>query len=269
MPVAAARHRLRPLPDLLPRPPGKRHAQPPTPRGAGSRAPAEPRFAPRRATRTTARAARCSRARRPCGRLRRASSIPRRARRSATRTPRSSAPSRTSAACASRRQTPPRRSATRSRAAAPQRTRPPRCSPPHPSLLLPLPMSLLYTLSVDNNTVPSPPPPTLPYSCPYPCTVHSLPPSLAGARAAPRVRPRVRRPPPSLPYKVDTSRPSLRTNWTRLVPFPHRWGAARRAFGAVEAYHGSALENFHCILRCGLRSFRSPSAPRAPVAWRV
>ena len=25
------------------------------------------------------------------------------------------------------------------------------------------------------------------------------------------------------PYKVDTSRPSLRTNWTRLVPFPHRW----------------------------------------------
>ena len=25
---------------------------------------------------------------------------------------------------------------------------------------------------------------------------------------------------PSLPYKVDTSRPSLRTNWTRLVPFP-------------------------------------------------
>ena len=25
--------------------------------------------------------------------------------------------------------------------------------------------------------------------------------------------------PPSLPYKVDTSRPSLRTNWTRLVPF--------------------------------------------------
>ena len=29
-------------------------------------------------------------------------------------------------------------------------------------------------------------------------------------------------PPPSpLPYNVDTSRPSLRTNWTRLVPFPH------------------------------------------------
>ena len=27
-------------------------------------------------------------------------------------------------------------------------------------------------------------------------------------------------PPPSLQYKVDTSRPSLRTNWTRLVPLP-------------------------------------------------
>ena len=31
-----------------------------------------------------------------------------------------------------------------------------------------------------------------------------------------------RPPPPSLPYKVDTSRPSLRTNWTRLVPFWRR-----------------------------------------------
>ena len=29
------------------------------------------------------------------------------------------------------------------------------------------------------------------------------------------------RPPPSLPYKVDTSRPSLRTHWTRLVPSGH------------------------------------------------
>jgi ATP-dependent RNA helicase DDX55/SPB4 len=34
-------------------------------------------------------------------------------------------------------------------------------------------------------------------------------------------------PPSSLPYKVDTSRPSLRTDWTRLVPFPHRFVAAR------------------------------------------
>ena len=42
----------------------------------------------------------------------------------------------------------------------------------------------------------------------------------------PRVHPNVTKrnnaehaPPPSLSYKVDTSRPSLRTNWTRLVPF--------------------------------------------------
>ena len=33
--------------------------------------------------------------------------------------------------------------------------------------------------------------------------------------------------PPSLPYKVDTSRPSLHTNWTRLVPL-HRAGEQRR-----------------------------------------
>jgi len=31
-------------------------------------------------------------------------------------------------------------------------------------------------------------------------------------------------PPPSLPYKVDTSRPSLHTNWTRLAG--HQEGAA-------------------------------------------
>ena len=53
---------------------------------------------------------------------------------------------------------------------------------------------------------------------------------LAGARAAegilleyvlPGDRPDAPPPhPPSLPYKVDTSRPSLRTYWTRLVPFP-------------------------------------------------
>ena len=35
-------------------------------------------------------------------------------------------------------------------------------------------------------------------------------------------------PPPSLPYKVDTSRPSLRTNWTRLVPFWRQVEAAAR-----------------------------------------
>ena len=50
-------------------------------------------------------------------------------------------------------------------------------------------------------------------------------------------------PPPSLPYKVDTSRPSLRTNWTRPVPSdvgaaapPGRGGyRARGAPGAAAA----------------------------------
>ena len=42
------------------------------------------------------------------------------------------------------------------------------------------------------------------------------------AGAARGVRPAP--PAPSLPYKVDTSRPSLRTNWTRLVPFPQVYG---------------------------------------------
>jgi hypothetical protein len=37
--------------------------------------------------------------------------------------------------------------------------------------------------------------------------------------------------PPSLPYKVDTPRPSRRTNWTRLVPFPqvHLYAFAKSA----------------------------------------
>ena len=37
--------------------------------------------------------------------------------------------------------------------------------------------------------------------------------------ASPQVSPPPPPPAPSLPYKVDTSRPSLRTDWTRLVPF--------------------------------------------------
>ena len=40
----------------------------------------------------------------------------------------------------------------------------------------------------------------------------------AGRSEALEARP----PPPSLPYKVNTSRPSLRTNWTRLVPLTGR-----------------------------------------------
>mmetsp|Transcript_49046 Transcript_49046/g.153997 ORF Transcript_49046/g.153997 Transcript_49046/m.153997 type:complete len:225 (-) Transcript_49046:1119-1793(-) len=31
--------------------------------------------------------------------------------------------------------------------------------------------------------------------------------------------------------------------------------AAAREYGEVETFHGSSLENFHCILRCGLKSF--------------
>ena len=48
--------------------------------------------------------------------------------------------------------------------------------PPPPSLLLPLPVSLLYTHSPDG----LPPPP---YCCPYPCPYCTLPPSLQVARA--------------------------------------------------------------------------------------
>jgi hypothetical protein len=40
-------------------------------------------------------------------------------------------------------------------------------------------------------------------------------------------------PPPPLPYKVDTSRPSLRTNWTRLVPFPHQGAGEASAVAAL------------------------------------
>jgi len=49
-------------------------------------------------------------------------------------------------------------------------------------------------------------------------------------------------PPPPLPYKVDTPRPSLRTNWTRLVQGAH-----------VPLPHGRAL-----------RELPHPMPPRAP-----
>jgi hypothetical protein len=43
-------------------------------------------------------------------------------------------------------------------------------------------------------------------------------------------------PAPSLPYKVDTSRPSLRTNWTRLgARFAHRAAARCRPSGGLRA----------------------------------
>ena len=60
--------------------------------------------------------------------------------------------------------------------------------------------------------------------------------SRAAARASGRIRSRARRTcrrrrfcgrPPPPPVQWDTSRPSLRTKWTRLVPFPHRWCGRR------------------------------------------
>jgi len=54
-------------------------------------------------------------------------------------------------------------------------------------------------------------------------------------------------PPPSLPYKVDTSRPSLRTNWTRPPPPPH----------------SAASASARCLRLEGARLPR-PAAPRVP-----
>jgi hypothetical protein len=45
--------------------------------------------------------------------------------------------------------------------------------------------------------------------------------------------------PPSLPYKVDTSRPSLRTNWTRLVPLTGAWVAPLFLFAAAWSLGGA------------------------------
>jgi hypothetical protein len=65
-------------------------------------------------------------------------------------------------------------------------------------------------------------------------------------------------PPPSLPYKVDTSRPSLRTNWTRLGV---RAGLrARRARGARAAACGPG-----CAGRAPARYLRG--APRPPCCF--
>jgi tetratricopeptide (TPR) repeat protein len=60
---------------------------------------------------------------------------------------------------------------------------------------------------------------------------------VAAARGDVEPRP----PPPPLPYKVDTSRPSLRTNWTHLVPSPparRRRAAARVAPRGADACWG-------------------------------
>jgi len=61
------------------------------------------------------------------------------------------------------------------------------------------------------------------------CYRRSLAGGAGGEPLDPRARPedpaRSHPPPPSLPYKVDTSRPSLRTNWTRRC-FSHLYLSA-------------------------------------------
>ena len=59
---------------------------------------------------------------------------------------------------------------------------------------------------------------------------------------------------PPLPYKVDTSRPSLRTNWTRLVPFP------RAARGSARALRPQDPRGFH-------RSLEPFDVSSAPPRW--
>ena len=50
-------------------------------------------------------------------------------------------------------------------------------------------------------------------------------------------------PPPSRPYKVDTSRPSLRTNWTRLVLFPPPRGRPGGVRPWIERQQIGAVQN--------------------------
>ena len=64
--------------------------------------------------------------------------------------------------------------------------------------------------------------------------------------------------PPSLPYKVDTSRPSLRTNWTRLVPFPQVLAELARAEAEAEELKKQAE------FAQG-KARQVPQAPRPPV----
>jgi hypothetical protein len=115
-----------------------------------------------------------------------------------------------------------------------------------------------------------PPPP--PYCCPYPCPYCTLPllttakprrHSQSGAAA----RGQMRRSTPSLPYRVDTSRPSPGTDWTRLVPPPvltrHVWArAGRRAPRGTQAPPRRPWSHFRAA-RAQLRAPESPQAPRA------
>ena len=86
-------------------------------------------------------------------------------------------------------------------------------------------------------------PPHLPYCCPYPCPYCTLTPSFAPSGTQSRSsRPASRSTPPhppSLPYTVDTSRPSLRTDRTRLVPLQVMSMCEERMQGGPTGYRGS------------------------------
>jgi hypothetical protein len=65
-------------------------------------------------------------------------------------------------------------------------------------------------------------------------------------------------PPPSLPYKVDTSRPSLRTNWTRRSRARRRRTRWRNQFW-----------NKRTPWAADRRVFTGARPPRRPPSWRI
>ena len=87
--------------------------------------------------------------------------------------------------------------------------------------------------------------------------------------SSPRPPPTLRRPcsppPPPLPYKVDTSRPSLRTNWTRLVPLrrPCSQEICAQPDSPLARLRGSAAP----IVRSGTASH--PASPLASSSGRA
>ena len=72
--------------------------------------------------------------------------------------------------------------------------------------------------------------------------------------------PNSKAPPPFLPYKVDTSRPSLRTNWTRLVPFPQALDALDARVTALQRQ----LARDRAALSAGLRAAGAAARARLP-----
>ena len=93
-----------------------------------------------------------------------------------------------------------------------------------------------------------------------------------GSRAAPHLLPapplpgphRGRAPPPPfLPYKVDASRPSLRTNWTSLVPFP-RAREPGRAFPVAATLRAAAPARPETRVRPQRQKSNARCAPPPP-----